>query len=303
MAERRELTMYLNGEFMPQGQAVTAMKGADFQSSGGFYDTERTFNGEVFKLRQHLERLYDGLNHRGIDPGISLEEMEAASLQVLDANRPVLNTGDEFTITQVVSLDTSHESEGRPGVNVVIYCQPIVFTEYALDYVRGVRVVTPATYGVPSQAGLEAAKGGVQQTFLLMVDSEGNITECKGGNFMFVRDGRIKLPDRGNVLPGVSMATVLELAESLDIGVDEDEYSIGDIYEADEVLVSSTRFCLLPVATINGLRLSDELPGPITRRLLEAWKGLVGIDFVQQALDHLPPEETSGLEDSQGAGS
>ena len=121
-----------------------------------------------------------------------------------------------------------------------------------------------------------------------MTGPNGRITECQGANFMFVSDGRVKLPNRRNVLPGVSMRTALDLCESLGIDVDEAEYSIGDVYEASEAFVSSTRFCLLPVATINGYRLGDETPGPVTIRLLAAWRNLVGVNFIRRAIEQMP---------------
>ena len=289
MTDQRELVMYLNGECMAQTQAVEALKGMQIDS-GGFYDAERTFDGRVFKLRQHLERLYRGLEGTNIDPGMSLDEIEKSTLRVLAKNRALLKPGDEFTIRQVVSLDSTGLSDGKRGVNVIIYCQPLDFAEFAWSFTNGVRIVTPPTYGVPRQASPDEVRGGSQPTFPLMSDQEGNITECAGANFMFVRDGRIKLPDRRNVLPGVSMQTVLELADAINVAVDEDDYSPGGIYGAGEAFISSTRFCLLPVATINGLTLSEELPGPVTSRLLEAWRDMVGLDFVQQAQDHLPPD-------------
>jgi branched-subunit amino acid aminotransferase/4-amino-4-deoxychorismate lyase len=108
---------------------------------------------------------------------------------------------------------------------------------------------------------------------------------------MFVREGRIKLPDRSNVLPGISMKTILELAELLEIAVDEGRHSTHDIYLADEALVSGTRYCLLPVATVNGVNLGRDIPGPVTRRLFQAWSQKVGLDFVHQALDHVPARD------------
>ena len=153
-------------------------------------------------------------------------------------------------------------------------------------------IITPSTYAVPRQSPQSTASEASQRVYLLMTSTEGSITECQGGNFMFVHDGRIKLPDRHNVLPGISMETVLELAGPLGIPVDEGEYPTHDVYVAEEAFVSSTRHCLVPVDTVNGLRLADELPGPVTRAMLDAWRELVGMDFVQQALDHLPDEDT-----------
>ena len=78
--------------------------------------------------------------------------------------------------------------------------------------------------------------------------------------------------------------------------MDEGRYNQGDVYEADEAFVSSTRFCMLPVATLNGVEIGEGVPGRITSGLLDAWKAVVGIDFIQQALAHLPPhtEQSTG---------
>lgn len=129
-----------------------------------------------------------------------------------------------------------------------------------------------------------------------MTDDEGDITECRHANSMFVKDGCIKLPDRRNVLPGISMEAVLEFADSLDIPVDEGDYSTGDVYVADEAFVSGTRFCVLPVATLNGVRLGDEVPGSVARRVLGAWSEAVGVDIAQQAVNNLPPERPGGTQ-------
>ena len=285
MSERPETLVYLNGRLMPYGEAVAAMKDGGFESAGGFYDAERTFHGRLFKLRQHLDRLYNGLRHSKIDPGMSLDEMARITLDLLERNLPTLDAGRELTVSQVVSVIPDTSAEGGKKVNVVIYCQPIDFSQFAQSYVKGVRVVTPPTYGVqPRGAASEPRKGG-QAVYPLMWDAEGNVTECRGGNFMFARGGRVKLPHRRNVLPGVSMQTILELAAAAGILVDEDDYSMSSVYAAEEAFVSSTRFCLVPVDTVNGMRLSGELPGPVTRRLTRDWSELVGVDFVRQAIE------------------
>ncbi len=280
-----QMMMYLNGRFVPQDEGLREMQRMG-QSIGGYYDTERTFDGEPFRLRLHLERLYNGLNYSSIDAGVSIDEMEALTLKVLESNRP-LPAGGELTITQLVALTEPDQTDDPPRVTVAIYCQPLDVGAFASSYIRGVRIVTPVTYGAPSAGGSDAKAGSPRQ-LLLMTGPNGRITECQGANFMFVRDGRVKLPNRRNVLPGVSMRTALELCDSLGIEIDEAEYSIGDVYHASEAFVSSTRFCLLPVATINGYRLGDETPGPVTIRLLAAWRNLVGVNFIRQAIEQMP---------------
>ncbi len=282
------LAAYFNGERMPLGEAARAMRAAGLESAGGFYDVERTFGGALYRLDDHLARLYRGLEHTGIDPGMSRDEMARLTSELVRSNAGSLGPGQDLLVTQVVSVaspasgdaDSAPQGDAGRPVSVAIYCQFLDPLPFALSYGYGVRVVTPTTYQVPP-----TARPGRQMSFPLMNDAEGNVTECQGGNFMFVRDGRIKLPDRSGVLPGVSMKTVLELAGELGIGVDEGDYCVGDVYPAEEAFVSSTRFCMLPVATVNGLGIGSELPGPVTRRLLDAWVDEAGFDFVKQALD------------------
>jgi branched-chain amino acid aminotransferase len=290
LAESIELLTYINGRIMPHSQASPMLQRINATSIGGFYDAERTFGGKVFKLRSHLERMYRGLDASRIDPRISIEELERITLGVIEANLPLLPEGHEFTVTQVVNQSQRQSPDDLGTINVVVYCQPLDFTRFARSYLDGVRIVTPNTYGVPPGQEPGDSKQGGQQVFLLMASPNGGVSECEGANFMFVKDGRIKLPDRRNVLPGVSMQTVLELAGSLNIPVDEGTYTQRDIYAADEAFVSSTRYCILPVATLNGLAVGDGIPGKATTALLEAWSAAVGVDFVNQALSNLPPQ-------------
>ena len=283
-----ELLTYVNGRLMAHSQAAPIMQRIGERSSGGYYDAARTFGGRPFKLRQHLERLFSGLAYSEIDPGVSIDDLEAASLGLVEANRPLLSSPlQEMTVTQTVTVSRADSADDLPTVDVTIYCAPIDFSSFARSYVDGVRIHTPATYPAPGEKRASDGKGGGAQVFPLMTNSRGFVTECAGANFMFVSDGRIKLPDRSNVLPGVSMQTVLDLAASLGIEVDEGLYNAHQIYEANEAFVSSTRYCLLPVASVNGYPLQDRPPGPVTERVLSEWKRLVGVDFVSRALASL----------------
>ena len=183
-----------------------------------------------------------------------------------------LRTETSSSSPQVVSR-IPPSAEGPATVNVIIHCQLLDFGSFASGYVDGVRVATPSTYAVSRQSPQSTPKETRQRLYFLMDNAEGSITECRGGNFMFVHSGRIKLPDRRHVLPGISMHTILELADSLGVPVDEDDYCIHDVYVADEAFVSSTRHCLVPVDTVNGLRLAGTLPGPVTQTLIDAWRG------------------------------
>jgi branched-chain amino acid aminotransferase len=282
-----ELIAYLNGDLLPHSEAVAGMRSDGSGSGGGLYDAERTFDGRVFKLREHLQRLYNGLEGGHIDPGLTLDEMEDATLSVIEANIERRQPGDEFVVGQVVSTGPSSMTNGAPLVDVLIYCQTLDFADFARSYSSGVRVFTPATYNPPARRQSRGPQVPDDDVWALKTDQQGYVTECTRANFMFVSDGRIMVPDRSAVLPGISMATVLELAESLGIPVEEGRYNTSDVYAAEGAYISGTRYCMLPVSTINGVAVPAPVPSEVTSRLIDAWSEMVGLDIVQQALDHI----------------
>ena len=290
-SDQRDFLAYINGRVMPYSEAARILQRINARSAGGYYDTARTFGGKTFRLRQHLERLFNGLAYSNIDTGLSIEDMETISIGLVGTNHSLIEgENHEMTVTQTVTVSRPEAADDLPGVDVAIYCSLLDVSAFARSYVEGVRIYTPNTYPEPQGQSAGDGKTGAVQVLPLMSNARGHITECRGANFMFVSDGRIKLPDRSNVLPGVSMHTVLEIADYLGIGVDEGLYNQRELYGADEAFVSSTRYCLLPVASINGYPLGDSVPGSLTASLLSRWKEIVGVDFVERALDSLSGE-------------
>ena len=104
MTEQKEFLTFLNGEVMPHSKAVLGLQTSGAGSAGGFYDGERTFNGRIFKLRKHLERLYNGLKFSGIDAGMTIDEMERITNSIVESNSTLLAPGEELSVTQVVSV-------------------------------------------------------------------------------------------------------------------------------------------------------------------------------------------------------
>ena len=285
-SNQKDFLTYINGRVMPYSEAIPALRRINARSAGGYYDTARTFGGRPFKLRQHLERLFNGLAYSKIDTGLSITDLETISTGLVETNHSLMESRDgELTVTQTVTISRPDSADDLPGVDIAIYCEPLDVSGFARSYMEGVQIYTPNTYPEPKGQPAGDGKSGAVQIIPLMSNAQGHITECRGANFMFVSDGRIKLPDRSNVLPGVSMQTVLEIVDYLGIGVDEGLYNQGQLYDADEAFVSSTRYCLLPVATINGYPLGYSVPGEVTGKILSRWKELVGVDFVQRTLD------------------
>ena len=117
----------------------------------------------------------------------------------------------------------------------------------------------------------------------MLLDSNGHVTDTASANFLLVERGRIVSPSRENVLEGVSLKVVVELSARLGIPFEYRDITLDECYNAEEVLLTNTAYCLAHVVQIN--RHSFPGPGPLFRRLLAAWNDEVGIDIHRQIID------------------
>ena len=201
MAYQKDFLAYINGRVMPYSQAAPILQRINARSAGGYYDSARTFDGKPFKIRQHIERLFNGLAYSRIDTGLSISDFESISTGLIETNHSILeDERTELTVTQTVTISHPQSADDLPGVDVAIYCAPLDVSAFAHSYLEGVQIYTPNTYPEPKGQPAGDGKSGSVQVLPLMSNAQGHITECRGANFMFVIDGRIKLPDRSNVL-------------------------------------------------------------------------------------------------------
>lgn len=302
-----EPIVYVNGRLVPASQATVSVFDRGFRMGDGVFDTARTFRHRPYKLRDHLERLYRSLHYIRVDPGISLEEMEAQTLQVVEHNVALLQPHDDVWITQVVSRGPLRTT-GAP--TVVILTEPLPFATFARYHKVGLSLITPSIRHTPPQSvepraktvsrmNLVLAEMEVQRhdpdAWALLMDLEGNITEYTSGNFFMVRKGCLLTPFERNALGGIARETVMELAEELGLPCREADLTPYDVYNADEAFITSTSKCILPIGRLNGIRIGQHIPGPLTRRLLDTWSARVEVDIAEQALSHLTPVERQAL--------
>jgi branched-chain amino acid aminotransferase len=217
----------------------------------------------------------------------------------LQANLPLLDPGEDLTMNYYASRGSMAIRHGlTPAGTVAVFCQPIAFT-------------VPATRRTPPQcvspkakvsnkmnhfvAELEA-RAHHPDAYAIMLDLDGNITEGSSANFLFISEGRVKIPDTRFVLSGADMAALLELAAGMGVEADEGTYTTYDVYNAQEAFLTTNSFGILPIVSLNGLPIGSGKVGPMTRRFMAAWAEMVGMDFVGQALSHLPPEVRAALE-------
>ena len=298
----RERTVYIDGEMVPESEAKISVRDAGFLYGDAVFDTTRTFNRKIFKLTEHLDRFYDSLRYMRLDPGMTKHRMADITMEVLDANLPLLNENDDYWVTQRVTRGRQTEDGQKPSV--IMECTPLPFAARATYYRDGLPVVTPSVRRTPPESISPRAKthnyinmvladmevkGRNPDAWAILLDTNGNIAEGMGSNFFIVKDGAVITPREQFVLAGISRQTVIKLAQELDIETREADIDLFDAYTADEAFVTSTSFCICPVSSINGAAVGEgSVPGPTTDRLSKAYSGLVGVDIVGQYLAHLP---------------
>ena len=307
-----ERIIYLNGSFVPESEAKVSVLDSGFNAGDGVYDVTRTFGHKPFKLREHTERLFRSLQYTRIDCGMSLEEMEKTTLEVLDRNKPLLRENEDCALWQVVSRgvrsSTGNRVSGR--ATVTVYSVIVNFPEFASFYVEGAPVIIPSTRRIPPQC-LESkakitnkmnhnmaafeAKQADPRAIPLMLDIDGNLSETSAHNFFLVIEGKLCTPSDRNVLGGITKAMIFDLAKQLGVEVVEGNYTPYDLYTAEEAFLASTSPTFVPVKTINGVKIGKGVPGPVTLRLIGAWNKMVGTDIVDQALSHLDNQERDRL--------
>ena len=297
----QERVAYINGEILPESEVKIPFRDRGFTAGDTVYDTARTFSKKIFKLQEHLDRLYNSLKYMRIDPGLSKEQMRDLTMQVLEANLSLLGETDDYWVSQQVTRGVPTDEGLKP--TVLIDCAPLPFEARANYYRDGIPVIVPSVRRTPPEAmsprakvhnyiNLQLAEMEVKaqnpNAWPVLLDMNGNLAEGPGSNFFIVKDGALITPREQYILSGLSRKTAIELALELGVEVHEVDIDLYDAYTADEAFVTSTSFCICPVSSVNGNDIADgAVPGQVTSRLMNAYSGLVGMDFVQQYLERL----------------
>jgi len=296
---------YLNGSMIPASQAALPVYDSGVVLGTSVTELVRTFDHRLYRFDQHLDRLARSMQSVGLSTAIGRDELVRIAGELVEHNGPLLDRGQELGLVVFVTAGdypTYAGMSGRPlsSGTLCLHTFRLPFELWAGKVREGVHLVTPEVRQVPAAcwdprikcrsrmhyylAGREASRVDPQAWALLM-DLEGNLTETNGANFLLVEGQTIVSPPSSTILPGISRGVLLELAQSQVMRVAERQLRLHDAAQADEALLTSTPFCLLAVTRLNGAPIGGGAPGPVYRRLLEAWSREVGLDIEQQILD------------------
>ena len=308
-----EKICYFNGEYMKESEATINI--ADYAiMEGGVYDIGRTFNHNPLKLEAHIGRLFCSLRCLPfIKFELTPEAVREITLEVLKRNEPLIDAEDDCRYILRVSrgmpsgLAIGKTPAKLHGATFYVHISSLApfdvgYREIAKWYTEGAHMVVSSTRQIPPQcldpkikytnrlcnslAEFEA-KMVDPEAFPLMLDIHGFATESARQSFLMVKDGKLLTSKLTNSLGGITRTTVLELAKEIKIECIETDLCVYDLYNADEIMITATSFCIIPVSKFNQRVFDGPMPGPITGQLTSAYKKSVNCDFVQQILNRV----------------
>lgn len=280
--------VWLDGRLLDQAEASIAIGDRGFLLGDGLFETMRAYAGRVFRLESHLERLRAGAERLGIPLPAGLEQAVLDTVAANDA-APGGDTAVRLTVTRGEAGNglLPASAEAPPESTALVTARP-----YHPDpawYERGITAGIArgrldehsATAGLKSLGYLEAivamreaAAAGYQDA--LFLDSAGHLAEGAASNLFLVVAGELLTPPLAcGILPGITRATVMTLARARGLPCREQTLEPAVLGAASEAFLTSSLRELAPLVSVDGRRVGDGRPGPITRALLEDYRRLV----------------------------
>jgi len=283
----KELQVYVDGAFYPKSQAKVSVFDHGLLYGDGVFEGIRAYNGSVFKLKEHIDRLYRSAHMIMLEIPVSKEEMIQTVLETLRKNnltdsyiRLVVTRGvgdlglnpkkcAKPTIIVITDTIALHKSEAKEkGVTAMISWvkrDPVDATSHeikSLNYLNSIL------------AKIEANIGGVDEAICL--DKNGFVCEGVAENIFIVRNGRIFTPPSyTGALPGITAEEIAKLARKLGYEVKDKNITPYELFNAEEVFFTGTAAEIIPVREINKRTINDGKPGPITKRLMAEFAKVV----------------------------
>jgi len=297
----RELYCYLNGQIVPESQAAISPFDRGFLWGDGVYEITPCFNRKIYRLRDHLGRLYRSLRYVRIDFKTSREDLETLTLDLMERNLPHMAEEGVYRLGHWVTrgMDTPSMAARAAGPpTLFIFFRPVAVEAVARNYEEGIKLSIVPTRRVPPQCLEARAKvtsklnqimaeldADAMSTVSLMLDIYGYVAENSTANFFMVKEGVIWTPPVQNILEGITRKAVLELASRLKIPLEEKLFTFYDLAQAEEFFITSSATCVTPVREVHGIRPTSSVPGPVAQRLMSAFVDETGFDFAK----YLPP--------------
>lgn len=286
------MQIYVNGELVPAAQATVSVFDHGLLYGDGAFEGIRAYGGRIFRLREHVARLFRSAHHLAITVPVDREELQDAILRTARANN-LVDGYIRVTLTRGVGLGLDPKKIQNPTL-IIIASQLELYP--ATMYENGLEVATVATRVPPAQAleprikslgkyinnilaKMEANRAGVGEG--LMLSCDGYVAEATGDNIFIIEKGNLITPPAHiGILEGITRSTAMEIARKIGIPVYERLMTLYDVYNADECFLTGTAAEFIPVVKADGRQIGNGQPGPLTQQLIAEFRALVAEEGV-----------------------
>jgi len=289
--------VYLNGALVPRAEAKVSIFDAGFVLGDGIWEGLRLHQGGLLFLDAHLDRLYDGARAIALDIGLTRAELTAELKRLLAANRMESGVHIRLMVTRGQKRAVNQDPRNALGKpTLVIVAEHKEPSEEIVA--RGLSLFTSTIRCTPAdmfdmrlnshsrlnliQALLQAIAAGADEA--LMLDPAGFVSSCNATNFFFVKKGEVFTSTGKFCFNGVTRANVIALCRRHGIPVQLRDFTLHEVYAADEAFVTGTFGGITPVREIDGRALPANLPGPLTHALRGAYAALKDEDAARGAV-------------------
>ena len=285
--EKKPRTIWINGELSDDPHHAISVYDHGLLYGDGVFAGIRAYDGRIFEAEAHLDRLYESARAIRLDVGYTRERLTTAMGRAMEAN--MLN--DAYLRVVVTRGVGDLGLDPRRCASATVFVVADTINIYPPEYYEtGMRVVTASVVknhpnALPSRvkslnylnnilAKLEANDAGVPEA--IMLNHAGHVAECTADNVFVVKDGHVRTPPpTAGILQGITRDVVMRLCGELGIPCRAEELHRHDLYVADECFLTGTAAEVMPVVGIDGRDIADGRPGPISRRLKDAYGACV----------------------------
>ncbi|MFA6635984.1 MAG: branched-chain-amino-acid transaminase [Candidatus Omnitrophota bacterium] len=280
------MKIFLNGEFVDRSEAKISVFDHGLLYGDGVFEGIRSYNRRVFRLREHIDRLYEGARYIRLDIQMEKKVLEDKIIEALK-----LNDLSDAYIRVVVTrgegdLGLDPRKCGKPTIFIIadkikLYPEELYIKGMPIT-IAGTRRNHPASidprikslnYLNNILARIEAIDAGVEEALMMSID--GNVVECTGDNIFVVKDDKLMTPpSEMGALKGVTQGVVMEIASEMELSAEHRVMTPEDVLFSDECFLTGTAAEIIPVVSIDGNVIGSGKPGKITMRLIKAYHEL-----------------------------
>jgi branched-chain amino acid aminotransferase len=283
------MKIFVDGKFYSERDAKVSVFDHGLLYGDGVFEGIRAYNGRVFKLKEHIDRLFYSAKAILLDIPMTHAEMMKATIETVRVNK-LRDSYIRLVVTRGVgSLGLNPRSCKKPTIIIIAATIQLYPPEY---YQRGLDLVTvPTTRNLQNSinpaikslnylnnilAKIEANNAGMEEA--IMLNAEGYVAECTGDNIFIIKNGILFVPPLSAcALYGITRQTVIELARQLGYPVSETNLTRYDVYNADECFITGSAAEVVPAVKVDGRVVGTGKPGPITLKLIQEYRALTQV--------------------------